>query len=926
MHKIECIRNARKRASQTIRIRIRIRKPLEHEEDEDRSEMGENLQRTDRRTNKAMFYAQSCYDIGSVKATDYDKGESDGKKKNEYDGNNIRAWSFGFNKNDRHNHELRDINDGDYGLMNSNNNNNNNNTVVMNTNEDDGADVGFIPTALLQQTTKKSDSNGSTNNSTSSSSSPSPSPSQQEQEQQQRQQQVVTMIPQKSSRKFNKMPKFLTFSRFRNNDGTHTKKKKRARFMMKGKEGQMIIAFFKRSKQFLVRESSKFMNLSPFEMFVTCIGRVRKICVHCVGCAYLKCWTPTYVFEGARVIVFLLALVKARDAEDIQRALTNSAKRITKRTTKIGSSIRRRSTNGGSAKKIIKHTRNNNTNTNNFLPSLKSISHVVANAHKAVKPICVNLAVTHVQLMLVRLAVKIVAPRKKRSIEYSLRVAPVMTSYILLKHKHKLLYRDKPGKRALSWDAQHEWGAQKMSEIIADFGGFYRKVGQIAGTASQMMPRAYIERFSRTMDDNPPTPFYIIRKILETELGGPLGSHFSELSRNPCATASIAQVYFGRLLDGREVAVKVQTANYENVISDLKSLLRTTKIMKKLRLDNGMDLPTIFVAYLDVIDEEFDFTMEHKKIDYFGKVFENTPEICDKVCVPRVVASTKKILVMQRVRGAKLLTIFNRARQNQKRPRCPQQVSRTHSYYGGEGWNGVFFSIFRAWGEMMLSCGHFHSDPHPGNFILRSDGKLCILDWGQTKKVDEKERLHMCRLALRMSTEDYNGIAEEVKRHGSVLVEKPTNEALVALSYAYFDTRPSALAEMNIMDLENSPFTKNKITQNTREGFFAIRGVFLLRGMLGTCGLKMSMVETWQDISIMNLREAGEWYPGRVRRITTKFVNKAALQTQRAFNFGAGARVNAVEAYAAERKIVNSGKELTSTTTMTRFTGFSSLW
>ena len=36
------------------------------------------------------------------------------------------------------------------------------------------------------------------------------------------------------------------------------------------------------------------------------------------------------------------------------------------------------------------------------------------------------------------------------------------------------------------------------------------------------------------MDDNPPTPFYVVRKILETELGGPLGSHFSELSRNAC--------------------------------------------------------------------------------------------------------------------------------------------------------------------------------------------------------------------------------------------------------------------------------------------------------------------------------------------------------------------------------------------------------
>ena len=78
--------------------------------------------------------------------------------------------------------------------------------------------------------------------------------------------------------------------------------------------------------------------------------------------------------------------------------------------------------------------------------------------------------------------------------------------------------------------------------------------------------------------------------------------------------------------------MKVQTANYENVIADLKALLRTARTMKKLRLDNGMDLPTIFEAYFDVIDEEFNFKIEHEKIDYFGKLFEQTPEICDK-CV-----------------------------------------------------------------------------------------------------------------------------------------------------------------------------------------------------------------------------------------------------------------------------------------------------
>jgi aarF domain-containing kinase len=42
-----------------------------------------------------------------------------------------------------------------------------------------------------------------------------------------------------------------------------------------------------------------------------------------------------------------------------------------------------------------------------------------------------------------------------------------------------------------------------MEAVIHDFGGFYRKVGQICGTAKQMMPDAYLECFSRTMDNNP---------------------------------------------------------------------------------------------------------------------------------------------------------------------------------------------------------------------------------------------------------------------------------------------------------------------------------------------------------------------------------------------------------------------------------------
>ena len=496
------------------------------------------------------------------------------------------------------------------------------------------------------------------------------------------------------------------------------------------------------------------------------------------------------------------------------------------------------------------------------------------------------------------LTMRVVARRQQRKVDYSLRVAPVIASYMAAKKRIGRI-RDEE-KRDQAWDRQHQWGAARMRDVIEDFGGFYRKVGQIAGTAKQMMPAPYIECFSKTMDNNPPVSFRAVRKTLEESLGGALGLHFAELNRKPVATASIAQVHFGRLLDGREVAVKVQATDAALMRGDIESMLHTTKAMRWLGLDEGLDFPTIFRAYLDVIDEEFDFTIEGEKTEEFGKLLDGAG-LSDRIAVPQVITATRRVLIMRRVRGAKLLTIFNRASASRKVPRCPSPVAKCHAA-GGAGWEGVFHSMFVAWGVMMLKHGHFHTDPHPGNFMVANDGKLILLDWGQTKRVTQIERMHMCRLSLYMANEDHASIAREIENHGSVRLERPTTEALSALAYAYFDTRPSPLAEMNVMDFKNSPFVQNKILQNTQEGFFAIRSVFLLRGMLSTCGLRMSMVESWQPIAREAMISHGEAPPSRFRLKTKLVINRSWLGLQRRLNLGTGAKVNAVEEYMADKR------------------------
>ena len=532
-----------------------------------------------------------------------------------------------------------------------------------------------------------------------------------------------------------------------------------------------------------------------------------------------------------------------------------------------------------------------------------------------------------VRLEIVRRVASRIAPQKTRQAAYAARVAPIVTAYGAMKVAAPALIRD-PTKRANAWRAAHALGARRAERIIRDFGGFYRKVGQIMGTASQMMPEAYVEAFAATMDDNPPVPFSRIRNIVERDfafsrvasagdegVGGSstrsFDATFASFDPTPLATASIAQVHRATLRsNGAKVVVKVLIADEATMVADVRSMLRTTQFLKAARLDNGVDFPTVFRAYLDVIRGEFDFRAEAERMDEFRALFERRG-LSDRVSVPEWFpeASGAKTLASRRATGTKLLTTLRRARAAGRRPRCPPAVAARHAVPGKEGWGGVFHTVFLAWGAMLLRHGHYHSDPHPGNFILERDGRLCVLDFGQTQIAEPRYKLHLCRLVVHMVNEDYERVAEEVRAHSQVKLESPTTEALAALCYAYFDTRPSPLAEVNMMDLNNSPFLRNRVVENTREGFFTIRTVFLLRGMMKTCGVSASMVEAWEEDARATLAERGVRVPGVFASRSRRAVTRAWIAAQRAMRVGAGARINTLEAYAKKHPGPGGGGE-----------------
>tara|TARA_B110000977_G_scaffold195548_1_gene274216 strand:+ start:4589 stop:7447 length:2859 start_codon:yes stop_codon:yes gene_type:complete len=551
---------------------------------------------------------------------------------------------------------------------------------------------------------------------------------------------------------------------------------------------------------------------------------------------------------------------------------------------------------------------------------------------------CVSVSKTYLRnalrLTLTKRIGQTIAPLKTRQVMYGTRVAPVVGAYVVKKEIITRTTEKGSNNRNIKWEKTHAWGSDQIKKIVLEYGGFFTKIGQIMGTAEQMMPSAYITAFSQTMDANPRVAFSVVKQkvtsaLLEararsgtsdgTSTSETVASNsssknssifeetFSEFDETPTATASIAQVHFARLRKGGlRVAVKVVVADKKKLLSDLRCASATADFMKLFGLDTGADFPTVFAAYSDVVEEEFDLTLEAEKMDEFRIVFDENG-LSDKVVIPEVVGglSTSNVLVMSRLRGVKMLTLLNKSRDSGRMPKCPLKVAEVHAVknknYNTQlnPWDGLFHTMHKAWGVMLCRHGHFHCDPHPGNFLLQKDGKLAILDWGQTQSIVAPFKQHVCRLVVHMVAEHHSEIANEVRNHSEVLLENPSTEALSALCFAYFDTRQTPLADINLMDLTNSPFLKNKITRNTREGFNIIRCVFLFRGMMSVCGVQASMVQVWESDARTALVEMNLPVPSLFVSRSRRLATRVLLGAQKALNVGTGARLNTLEAFAA---------------------------
>src|SRR5205814_1465223 len=133
------------------------------------------------------------------------------------------------------------------------------------------------------------------------------------------------------------------------------------------------------------------------------------------------------------------------------------------------------------------------------------------------------------------------------------------------------------------WELQHQRSANRVLETAASLGGALIKACQFASSRPDLLPAVYIRTLAPLQDRMPPRSWSEIEKAITRELGQRPTDVFAQIEREPVAAASIAQVHRARLHDGREVAVKVQYPDIENLVAtDLAVLEQIVKAIARL--------------------------------------------------------------------------------------------------------------------------------------------------------------------------------------------------------------------------------------------------------------------------------------------------------------------------------------------------------
>jgi predicted unusual protein kinase regulating ubiquinone biosynthesis (AarF/ABC1/UbiB family) len=249
-------------------------------------------------------------------------------------------------------------------------------------------------------------------------------------------------------------------------------------------------------------------------------------------------------------------------------------------------------------------------------------------------------------------------------------------------------------------------------------------------------------RLAELRDDIPPVGWKQMRKLLAKEWGEAPERVLAHIDPEPVAAASIGQVYRGRTDDGADVAVKVQYPGIADVVeSDMRSLTALLPLLRQFKPD--LDVRDLLAELRERIVEECDYELEAANHRRLARHWRDHPYIH----VPRVETdlARRRVLVTEWVDGIGFEQVIREP--DAVRDRYIETVYRF--YYG------------TATG-LDLACG----DPHPGNYLLRPDGRVSFFDFGMMRQLPKGYLRREAAVSRAVRDEDADALVAALRELG----------------------------------------------------------------------------------------------------------------------------------------------------------------
>ncbi len=250
--------------------------------------------------------------------------------------------------------------------------------------------------------------------------------------------------------------------------------------------------------------------------------------------------------------------------------------------------------------------------------------------------------------------------------------------------------------------------AEDLKTILGGLKGPMMKVAQFLTTIPDALPAEYAAELSELQANAPSMGAAFVRRRMQGELGANWMSHFSEFDLQAAAAASLGQVHRGTLTTGERVACKLQ---YPDMASTMEADLRQLRLAMSVyrRMDSSIQTEDIYTELDERLREELDYTREAAQMRLYGIMLENQPLV--HVPVPVEHLCTKRLVTMSWLEGRAMMKRLEEDPPPEERSVMAE-------------------ALFRAWYVPFYQYGVIHGDPHLGNYQVRPDGTVNLLDYG----------------------------------------------------------------------------------------------------------------------------------------------------------------------------------------------------